>query len=71
MMTRKDYTVIANALAEVIEDGKNDCADLYTARYAAARVATALGNAYANFDRDRFLAACGMQDPSLRSWEVL
>lgn len=64
-MTRKDYQLIAAALADVMSRTANmqTATEQNTAQAAIRAVgfelATALANADPKFDRERFLTACG------------
>lgn len=59
-MTRKDYVLLAEALAEARTENCGGAADRQHARDCAA-VADALARENARFDRARFLKACGVQ----------
>lgn len=56
-MSRKDYRLLAAALARVVDDRTNDAE---TARAACAAIASTLATDNARFDRDRFMTACGV-----------
>lgn len=63
-MIRKDYNLIAAAikeqwLATVAAHGKGQRS--LQVHNTAARIATAIEQQNANFDRERFLAACGIE----------
>ncbi len=54
-MTRKDFELIARVLKDIIQT------DTRHLEYIAAEFADALKSTNANFDRERFLKACGVE----------
>lgn len=67
-MTKKDYVLIAKAIAElrgVYPDGEPvseyDKGFAHGTKQAAQYLAAALANDNNRFDRERFLIACGVQ----------
>ncbi|WP_109798667.1 hypothetical protein [Novosphingobium meiothermophilum] len=59
-MTRKDYELIAAAVSEARADMADHPGRLAGAAQTARRLASALRTTNPRFDRDRFLAACGV-----------
>jgi hypothetical protein len=61
-MTRKDYVLIAAACAKAYATFSPRSSNHSNgARYVAECLADALGRDNPRFDRERFLAACGVQ----------
>jgi hypothetical protein len=60
-MTRKDFELIAMTLKDTTEgfDADGDCR--FGVEVAALNLADALATTNPRFDRERFLAACGVQ----------
>jgi hypothetical protein len=58
-MSRKDYVLIAGALKQAIEEAHGP-AEKLGARNAACRVAGRIEAANGMFNREKFLAACGV-----------
>ena len=67
-MTKKDYELIAAAFKRTkpylsgFSETKLDLAALYGFKMAANALASDFGAANPRFNRERFLAACGMDD---------
>jgi hypothetical protein len=57
-MTRKDYVLIADTLANLMSDFNNGGEDSVSLSLVAQELADALQADNARFDRDRFLVAC-------------
>lgn len=60
-MTRKDYVLIADTLANLMSDFNNGGEDSVSLSLVAEELATALQADNARFDRARFLTACGVK----------
>lgn len=60
-MTRKDYVLLAEALASVLPDNVGNGYESEQHARDCAAVADALARENARFDRERFLKACGVQ----------
>ena len=60
-MTRKDYVLIADTLANLMSDFNNGGEDSVSLSLVAEELATALETDNPRFDRARFLTACGVK----------
>lgn len=60
MMTRKDYVLIAEAVAEAIGDMVDHPARVAGGHQVARSLARSLCTTNPLFDRERFLTACGV-----------
>ena len=60
-MTRKDYVLIADTLANLMSDFNNGGEDSVSLSLVAEELATALETDNPRFDRHRFLVACGVK----------
>jgi hypothetical protein len=60
-MTRKDYVLIADTLANLMKDFNNCGDDSVSLSLVAEELADALQTDNARFDRARFLTACGVK----------
>jgi len=68
-MSRKDYIAIAAAIKSTVESDGRPVA-IIALGTAAERIADACARDNAAFDRERFLAACGVQQPRVRLEEL-
>lgn len=59
-MTRKDYVMIAETLADLMADFNNGGDDTISLTLVAVELAETLAKDNPRFDRDRFLTACGV-----------
>jgi hypothetical protein len=59
-MTRKDYVLIADTLANLMSDFNNGGEDSISLSLVAQELADALQADNDRFDRERFLTACGV-----------
>ncbi len=60
-MTRKDYVLIAETLADLMADFNNGGDDTVSLTLVAVELAETLAKDNPRFDRDRFLTACGVK----------
>lgn len=60
-MTRKDYVMIAETLADLMADFNNGGDDTISLTLVAVELAETLAKDNPRFDRDRFLTACGVK----------
>ena len=60
-MTRKDYVLIADTLANLMSDFNNGGEDSISLSLVAEELATALETDNPRFNRARFLDACGVK----------
>jgi hypothetical protein len=60
-MTRKDYVLIADTLANLMSDFNNGGEDSVSLSLVAEELATALETDNPRFNRARFLDACGVK----------
>jgi hypothetical protein len=60
-MTRKDYVMIAETLADLMADFNNGGDDTVSLTLVAVELAETLAKDNPRFDRDRFLTACGVK----------
>jgi len=59
-MTRRDYVLLASIMAEASHETENPLVDAETMRvHIATALAKELARQNGNFDRGRFLEACG------------
>jgi hypothetical protein len=61
-MTKKDYELIASAIAESICDMQDHPARIAGAHQVARNLARILKGNNPRFDRKRFMAACGLEE---------
>jgi hypothetical protein len=61
-MTRKDYVLIANTLANLMKDFNNGGDDTVSLALVSHELADVLASDNPRFDRIRFLAACGVKE---------
>lgn len=61
-MTRNDYQVIAKVLADLYSDFNNGGSDEISLSLVIQELAWALGEEDSQFNRDRFVKACGLQE---------
>jgi hypothetical protein len=59
-VTRKDYVLIADTLANLMSDFNNCGDDSVSLSLVAEELADTLAKDNPRFDRDRFLTACGV-----------
>jgi hypothetical protein len=59
-MTRKDYVLIADTLANLMSDFNNGGEDFVSLSLVAQELADTLEADNPRFDRERFLTACGV-----------
>jgi hypothetical protein len=59
-MTRKDYVLIADTLANLMSDFNNGGEDSVSLSLVAQELADTLEADNPRFDRERFLTACGV-----------
>lgn len=59
-MTRKDYVMIAETLADLMADFNNGGDDTISLTLVAVELAETLAKDNPRFDRARFLTACGV-----------
>jgi hypothetical protein len=62
-MTRKDFEMIAAALADAKREGERGLTSLGCLKMAADYIADGCKSANPAFDRKRFLKACGFSEP--------
>jgi hypothetical protein len=60
-MTRKDYVLIAQTIADLMSDFNNGGDDSVSLSLVAQELADTLAKDNPRFDRDRFLVACGVK----------
>jgi hypothetical protein len=60
-MTRKDYVLIADTLANLMQDFNNCGDDSVSLSLVAEELADTLATDNPRFDRARFLTACGVK----------
>ena len=60
-MTRKDYVLISQTLADLMQDFNNCGDDSVSLSLVAEELADALATDNPRFDRARFLEACGVK----------
>lgn len=61
-MTRKDFELIAKVFAYLDEEFNNGGSDEVSLALVAGELACALSTTNPAFDRERFLAACGVSN---------
>ena len=61
-MTRKDYVLIADTLANLMKDFNNGGDDTVSLTLVSHELADVLASDNPRFDRGRFLAACGVKE---------
>jgi hypothetical protein len=64
-MTRKDYVLIAKVIENL-----DEIIDPDAFRILAVNMSQALADDNPNFDRARFLVACGIYNKNLAQWET-
>lgn len=60
-MTRKDFQLVADVIARLSADFNNGGEDTVSLSLVAEEMADALATTNPNFDRARFLTACGVK----------
>lgn len=65
-MSRKDYVMIAQTISEVIP-GSTKCQKVWT-RFLAHRIAMAMQEEDARFDKTTFMKACKLDDEAMKAY---